>query len=340
MLETKNVFLDTSAIIEHNFDYSSPSFRRLEELAAAGDARLLTTTITVSEVEANIRERVQGAKTAFERLREKHPILKNLPNFEFDPAKAEAILIGQFHEYLTRTKTEVLRPPASSIDDVFEKYFGLEPPFSEKKKEEFPDAFAISTLESWCSEHGEKLYVVGTDPDLSAACAASQHLLSLSRPSEFIDMVLRQDAQMRLVEDSTGEKTDAIVQAIADEFSRLGFYLDDEDGDVNEVEVENVEIQELSLLEARGTAAKFDVTVTIKFAAEVSYDDMDSAIWDSEDKVSIPLHTIKTTLEREEEFNVTMDVRLSDEGHFQEVQQIKFASSDVAITVRDDDPYR
>lgn len=51
MLITKNVFLDTSVIIAHHFDYSSVQLRRLEELAQQGEAYLVSTPVVVASGE-------------------------------------------------------------------------------------------------------------------------------------------------------------------------------------------------------------------------------------------------------------------------------------------------
>jgi PIN domain len=340
MLETKNVFLDTSTIIGHNFDYQAPAMKRLEELALAGQAHLVTTTITVAEIESNIRERLVDAKAGFDRFRDKHPIIGNVREFELNPIDSSDLLIRQLREFLERTKTEILKPHASSIDDVFQQYFDKKPPFGEaKKKSEFPDAFVAATLERWCAERGEKIYVIANDPDFKAYCETSKNLLSLERPGEFIDKVMRQDEQMRLVEESTSSSVDSIATAIGEKFEMLGFYLEDQDGDVTDVEVASVEIEELSLLEVKDHVGQFEVTVKVNFAVRVMYDDMDTAIWDSEDKVSIPLHTIRSRLKRDEEVTTTIDVRLSPDGEFQSVAGVHFPYQDVAITVRDHDLY-
>ena len=51
---------------------------------------------------------------------------------------------------------------------IMEKYKALEPPFSEKKKAEFPDAIALQTLELWCKKHVDTCIILATDPDLQS----------------------------------------------------------------------------------------------------------------------------------------------------------------------------
>jgi hypothetical protein len=341
MLETRNIFLDTSTIIANQYDYANPSLSRLEELVAKGEARLVTTTVTIAEVEANIRESVAGVQLAVDRLLDRHPIMRNVPALAFDREKALSALIEQFRGFLTRTETVIIEPHGTSIKEVLEWFFARQPPFGEgKKKSEFPDAFAVSTLERWCAERNERLYVVATDPDMATYCRLSKHLISLQRPGEFIEKVLGQNAALRVVEESASEHLDAIAEAIKDQFTQLGFYLDDEEGDVNFVDVIQVDLDEVSLLEVKGNSAVLDANPTIKFVADVSYPDMETAVWDSEERVAHPLRTIRKTVTRCAEPAVTVEIRANSEGRFDSVVKVTFAGGDIPVSANEYGHYR
>jgi len=86
--------------------------------------------------------------------------------------------------------------------------------------------------------------------------------------------------------------------AVSEAFEQLGFFVDDEEGEVLEVTVDDVEIEELSLLEVKPNEARVEAFVQLQFVAQVEYDDMETSIWDSEDKVSIPQRRIKSELTR------------------------------------------
>jgi hypothetical protein len=344
VIVTKNVYLDTSAIVQQNFDYASAPFKRLVDLAQAGDAQLLTTTITQLEVEANIRERLREASTALDRFRNRHAILKNLADEPFKPlfgtvdlAAIEQSLVKQYRDFLDRAAAQFIPLSVASAEDVFYKYFEREPPFGDgKKKSEFPDAFVMSALENWCAARGEKIYVVSTDPDIIAHCETSDRLVHLNRPSEYVDLVLRQNAALQAVEESTSRKSDVVARAIAKGFEDLGFYIDDAEGDVAEVSVTKVEIDEFSLLDVVDRRATFEVVAAVRYAAKVIYDDMDTAVWDSEDKVLIPMHRINTEVEGSVDIAATMEVDLDEEDRFRSISSIKLPDSDVGITVLPD----
>lgn len=57
-----------------------------------------------------------------------------------------------------------------SVSEIFRRYFSCQPPFSAsgKKKEEFPDAFAMFGIICWARTHDAKVLVVSADPDWKA----------------------------------------------------------------------------------------------------------------------------------------------------------------------------
>lgn len=57
-----------------------------------------------------------------------------------------------------------------SVSEIFKRYFSCRPPFSAsgKKKEEFPDAFAMFGIIHWARTHDARVLVVSTDPDWKA----------------------------------------------------------------------------------------------------------------------------------------------------------------------------
>jgi len=81
--------------------------------------------------------------------------------------------------FINNTGTEII--PASGnveLDELIRKYFKSQPPFSEsgKKKNEFPDAIALMSLESWAKENGTKILAVSDDGDWEAFANESEYI--------------------------------------------------------------------------------------------------------------------------------------------------------------------
>jgi hypothetical protein len=70
----------------------------------------------------------------------------------------------------------VIAVPNMSLEGVLDDYFEQRPPFSEKKKSEFPDAFAAAALEAWCKKKSEKILVISGDGDWPIICEGSDVL--------------------------------------------------------------------------------------------------------------------------------------------------------------------
>lgn len=128
-----------------------------------------------------------------------------------------------------------------------------------------------------------------------------------------------------------------LKEAISVGFSEAGFYLHDQDGDVIGVRVDAVEISAISLLEVEKEIARFEVTAIIDYSAEVFYSDLNSAMWDSEDKRHIFIHKVNTEVERSEEQTLTVSVALDGETRFARVVKVKFSQIDFGVTALDDE---
>src|SRR6185369_12915940 len=301
MLETRNVFIDTSVFIEQNYGFHGSVFQNLIRLCSKEQAKLFVTDITSREVVAHIEEDVSKACQAAAKFQRDARILRNLPNPEYvslfekiDPHSTTAELILQFKTFLQGASAKTLSTSGVSIEAVFNAYFYRKPPFGKgKKKDEFPDAFALHSLENWCEARNERMYVVSVDGDMPKHCAESKNLIHLQKLAEFINVVELHDEVLApsvdaLIEDNAS----AIDDAITKEFTNQGFWIDDQEGDVNGVEVTHIERLDRLILEIDQNSAVVQVDSGITFEADITYDDLDTASYDSEDKVLIPWRQI------------------------------------------------
>lgn len=311
-LKSRNVFVDTQYFCASNLNFSSTAFKELAELANKDRARFFLTSVTVKEVEAHIARGVKEAKTAFEAFREDGRLLRNLPELSFHSLFAgfnsedvEKRLRDKFQSFLKGTRATILDLSGVEPETVFAKYFEKEPPFGEgKKKDEFPDAFAQTALEQWCEANGEQMYVVSADRDWREACQKSRTLISLMKLEEFISLAIT-DAQAKLAAQAVTlyeRELSKVEQAVREEFENSGFYLEDEDGDVNEVTDTRIELREPLLLEVGEGYAIFHLSVRAEFSADVSYEDYGSGSYDHEDKKWMYVPTQEETVEEEANF--------------------------------------
>jgi hypothetical protein len=87
-----------------------------------------------------------------------------------------------------------------------------------------------------------------------------------------------------------------IQDLIQKQFEWCGFFLTDQDGDVENIEVQGIELGDILLIKVDDCRATFEVDAQITYSADVSYADMDTAI--SDEGELIPWRTIHNSVER------------------------------------------
>ncbi len=86
----------------------------------------------------------------------------------------------KWDDFLALVKAEVVNSEHCDIPDVLEAYFNSKPPFNKlKKKNEFPDAIALFSLEKWAIEKGVKILAISSD----------DNWLDFSEESDYIDVI-------------------------------------------------------------------------------------------------------------------------------------------------------
>lgn len=314
-METRNIFIDTSIFIAQNYSYSGSVFDNLARLAKAKQANIFLSDITIREIEAHIEEDINKAVNASAKFKKDARVLRNIsssPYAEFfqeiDVGSVLDNLKRQLEDFIQDIDAETLSTSEVPIGEVFDKYFDRKPPFGDgKKKAEFPDAFVVQALETWCEDNNEVMYAASTDPDFNSYCKYSEKLIGIDKLAEFISLVEFHDEVLApAIRDLVDNNTSTIEDAISDSFLDQDFWIDDQDGDVNEVRVKSMEVTDMLLLEVGQNAAIVQLGVSAKFEADLTYDDLATASYDSEDKVLLPWRKIDETVDREEDFTATL----------------------------------
>jgi len=329
-LETRNIFLDTSIFIKNKFQFHNYRFQRLIQLRRTRSIRLYTTDITNDEIRFKINESVEKSIQAARTFRSNATILSNIGDPPFnqtfirlDKNDIQKKINQIYESFLEESKTSQLSTDSVSIKRVFHKYFNSIAPFGiGEKKSEFPDAFVIESISDWCKKQNNKIYLISGDNDFLEACKGSDNLLYLEKIEEFINLIIKHDEEY-------GEKAVKLVEGIRDDlaveienkFEYLGFFLEDQDGEVIDVNVLNVEFRNIYFINYDNDTGYFELETIVNFTAEVIYDDLETAHYDSEDKQLYPWRKIQKQLDKYEELMVNVradfNVPVSEIKYFQ-----------------------
>ncbi|EOX1293053.1 PIN domain-containing protein [Vibrio cholerae] len=349
MLETKNVFIDTQYFVKSNLNFSSRSFVTLKDLCKRNELRFYLTSVVEKEVESKIELSIKDALSSLQSFRKKASILSTiddqlLSSF-FSDVNEEDIYekaTQVFRQYnidcnYINIKSDLVEP-----ERLLELYFQKKPPFGDgKKKNEFPDAISLLSLESYFGSD-EKVYVISEDNDLKSYCD-NKKLIVIESLEKLLD-IYNQDADERT------EKIKAYLLGATEEIKdKVSEYINEcdvyncstwEDAEVDSFSVVGVGDFEVNVIEFSDEECQltFDVQVDIK--VDVTGPDFTNGVYDREDG---HIYTFGHTLRIETislEFKCELGLRYEFEsGELQHVEFIDFyipdASRGIEVSVEE-----
>lgn len=342
MLESRHVFLDTEVFVSAGFNFAAGStLARLADVAREGRIAVHVTDVVVAEVQNRIEVAISDAQAALMRARGKARALRNVganpvPQLfdDFDLSEAEKELQKSLEMFLESSRANVISTEGVSILDVLEDHHRTRPPFGEGKKNEFPDAFTCRALKRWCGETGEKLYVVSRDADLARVCKEDERLVLVESVAEVLEELLRltEPGLPELAHQVLKREWEGVAKRIGDDFEGLGFVLLDQWGDVLEVIVNGVELLDSSVVGVEEDNVSATLRVQVDFDAELSYDDLETATYDSEDKRLIPWRTIERSVRRTEDIDVGVTILMArDNPAAGQVEDVSVEATDIEV---------
>lgn len=308
----RKVFLDTQVFKTANFNFNAKPLKLLKELSQNNRVEIYITDVVEREVRARMRREVEASRAWYNSMRKEAMILlsaKGTPFFSLpnslDVEKAADSLNKGFDKYLQSADVEVIDSSEVKAGSILEAYFNLQAPFAEgEKRREFPDAISVEALAQAFTAK-DPVFVISGDNGIKGACTGKPSLQHLSSIDEFLKLELADHEDVTWITDAASSHEEQIKEAISKAFSDGYFFLNDEDGEVEAVNVEQVTINEINLIKTSEEEAEFAVSCSVEFSADITYEDPNMTIYDEGEKFSFG--TIEERVEREERdtFSVT-----------------------------------
>ncbi|MEM1228885.1 MAG: PIN domain-containing protein, partial [Planctomycetota bacterium] len=250
--------------------------------------------VVASEVRDHLKKAALESVRLHKSFSGKARVLRNLAGdrfpglFErFGEQDAGAIFEAAFDHFLHESDVTIVRIANAELEEVFRRYCETKPPFGtgKSKKSEFPDAIALDSIRRWAVENDTSIYVVSRDQGMKEYCDELDELSYVESVEQFLHLAVRQDEESAdLVETLYKANTAVLEERLQQDFPSMGFYIDDRDGDIQDVTVTSTDIQGWSIVEIKDCIATIELYVTVGFSAQVSYDDLERGIYDSETK--------------------------------------------------------
>ena len=173
-----SLYIDTEFFKRNNLRFDTKPFTVLKETFSPKGLRLLVPEMMKRELLRHFRRKAVEAAGQIIEAHKNYPVnkldLAELPTQMEIEAKCFEEMNRQWSEFKDHFVVENL-PIVGNLEDVVDWYFGIHPPFSEKKQKEFPDAFIISALENHHKQHHANIAVISADGDFSQACASRHY---------------------------------------------------------------------------------------------------------------------------------------------------------------------
>jgi hypothetical protein len=198
------ITLDTSIFENQGLKLESGLLKQLEQFRDSSTS-LIISEIVKEEVLSHLTEKTKSAKREIEKSLkqardywqiEEHEIEK-IKEQVFGRREVQEIVTERFNQFAKATYLEVVEAQNHLIvSDLIQRYFRSEPPFSEtgKKKNEFPDAIALISLEAWADKNRTRVIVVTSDNDWKNFCESSDNLYISDDLAEALGLFQLQDA--------------------------------------------------------------------------------------------------------------------------------------------------
>jgi hypothetical protein len=286
---------------------------------------------------------MRSAKDAIESASKKASeyglIANSLPPFLEHPIDVKAIAAARLVAFFDSIGATIVPVDSVTSRQLIDRYFTPAPPFSAsgKKKNEFPDAIALLSLEAWAEAQGKKVLAVSGDKDWITFGEKSQHIdvvetlgEGLAKLQEHVDQA---NAVMErilggIVSGTDPDLRDELFSLVADETSGLSVYGEADSAYHVEADQLNLTLQELAVI---GLAEKLEFVVVqagpqiivarieadLKVIAEASFS---LSVYDSIDKDYVGMGSIDAS--REE--NIKTSLLVTFEGDFE--------NEDIALT--------
>ncbi len=165
------IFIDTSIFESNNF-LESKRIREVYKLAERGDIKIVLPELTYDEIVNRISKNILEASQKFKKYRNDTRALRNVQSLSdkfkpFDNEEIQKEFVEKLENQFSKSNIEIVDYPTLNIKDIFRSYFEKRFPFgSGGKKSEFPDAFALKSIELWAEENNVKVLAFSKDNDM------------------------------------------------------------------------------------------------------------------------------------------------------------------------------
>lgn len=297
----ENIFIDTSIFEANNF-LESKRINEILRLSEEGYIKIVLPELTYREIISRTRKNITEAVQKFKMYRNDTRVFRNINSLKgkFTPINEDECkkeLEVTIEKRFKMSKVEIIGYPTIPIKEVFNSYFDKKFPFgSGIKKSEFPDAFALLSIEKWCRDNNQKCLVFSKDKNIiqfesEFLDVVEDYEKFLSDKLIEIEMKKKHEERLaqfqKLYEDNSHNLIKQIEEWVhneLDDFSRYydySNYMEVHDIDIKDI---SVDLEDYQITKITEEAISIQTKAYVNFKVEIVFDDENFAIKDDETK--------------------------------------------------------
>lgn len=298
-LQARNLIIDTEYFVSNKLDFNNYSLQKLKKLIYNHSIKLYLTDITIAEVLKKIEELLP---ISYEKLTSRDGLyLKAIPAFkkvvdEYTNERLVKEVRESFYTFLKEYQINTISSSDVKVLNIYEMYSKIKPPFSERKKKEFPDAFALESIRMWCDKENNSAYLLSKDIDwinyvdnYNSSCKENfPVLICLEDLSSLINSVIRKDEELKdqvaFADKEIAKNWEIIKKSIIQKFSEIEFGTNgyDEEEIINTYLID-CKLLEKDILEAKDDSASYELLLEFDLIIKFRIPYYGHAFYDKED---------------------------------------------------------
>lgn len=339
--------LDTTEFFHVGYNYQAPSFKALGQFVGRA-TDVIFSEVVLGEVHDDVRDDIQKkadlVRTGLNQVSKAAGLGFNVEKLITDigmpdPSNRAQELLDAFVDRIKAVL--VAADDGPTVRKLTDLYFGSQPPFSKKaeKKNEFPDAIALLSLEHWAAQKGGLVLAVSGDGDWKRFAADSKHLVCVSQLTAALDLFNRIDAAVAkriatgLTNRTAGQligRIDSLLESAVEIFevdatAPYYFEVDDEYATINSWSVDGARFDVLGS-DSESVTIAFNVSVKAIFHASFSF-----TVRDGIDKDYIGIGGAEALKEESFDLQVVVTVGRDDEGPDPDILEIDSEGPSISV---------
>lgn len=351
------ISIDTSYFQEKRWNFDRGVLKRLEQFNGTPISVVLSSVIVaelhdhmITDADTFQRALVKSLGSVGNNWGISDPIREEVIASLFRGRSPKQVVEEKVALFIERVEAAVIKPDEyCGLSEVLERYFEKKAPFGgADKKSEFPDAFALLSLEAWAAKHDTKMIVVSADGDWRKYCAESQRLIFVPDLPIALSCFHRESASYfladLLVESDRLDLRSLLAEKLSESQDLIDFDVEASsqfnfETEVLGAELTFVEIQKINdknhfnIIESSEieVIAQLHLTVEAEIHVKATFHK-----WDSVDKEYVPMGS--ETFYPLEEVDMEAVLTLEKVGDKFSVQEIELAPTSYVIELGDIEP--